>query len=255
MISYRNNKIDFMGINVDVFDTEGLHNRIIEFLEDDKKQKIMYVNAHCMLVAKRDPVYRKILNNADLVYADGAGVVMGARMLGHSFPNRSTGADFMFNFCRSFAERNIRIYLIGCFPGIAQAAEANLVKTIPTLKIVGTQHGYFVPEDTDKIIENINSKKPHILLVGMGVPYQEKWIEENFDKIDASVIWSIGGLFNFLSGRVKRGPPWLLDHGFEWLCRFCVEPKRLWKRYLIGNALFLCYVLRHKFLSHSTKPD
>jgi len=241
------NTINFMGVNIDVVATEELYSRIVECAVDSKTHKVMYVNADCILIAQKDAAYRKILNRADLVYADGMSIVWGARLLGKYLPGRSTAADFMMQFCREFAEKGLGIYLLGARPGVVEAAGVKLKQAIPELKIVGTRHGYFQHEENEKIIDQINRATPHILLIGLGAPYQEKWIDRNFNRINVPVIWGVGGLFDFLSGRLKRGPQFLLDNGFEWFCRLCVEPSRLWKRYLIGNLLFMWYVLRWKF--------
>jgi N-acetylglucosaminyldiphosphoundecaprenol N-acetyl-beta-D-mannosaminyltransferase len=207
----------------------------------------MYVNADCMLLANKDKKYRKILNGADLVYADGVGVVYAAKLWGHSLPGRSTAADFMPDFCCTFAERGLRLFFLGAPDGVAEKAAEKLRQQIPNLNIVGTHHGYFSPAQSGEIISRINATKPDIVVVGFGAPYQEVWIHDNAHLFDTTVLWGVGGLFDFLSGRIKRGPQWLLDHGFEWLCRLLVEPRRLWRRYLLGNTKFVLYVLGRRF--------
>jgi N-acetylglucosaminyldiphosphoundecaprenol N-acetyl-beta-D-mannosaminyltransferase len=242
--------IDFLGVKIDVIDTKGICERVIEFALGNKPRKVMYVNADCMLISMKDKVYRQILNNADLVYPDGIGVVWGARLWGYRLPGRSTGADFFPHFCKEFAKHHLRLYLLGSREGIAEKAVENLLKIAPDLQIVGTQHGYFKKEATNQIIKSINAAMPHVLVVGLGAPYQEKWIEENSRELDVPVLWGVGGLFDFISGRTWRGPQWLLDHGFEWLCRLIAEPRRLWRRYIIGNAKFVLCLLWYRFIAH-----
>ena len=238
--------ITLLGVGVDLLDTNGLCDRVMNFALGGKTRKIMYVNTDCMLLSLKDKGYRKILNNADLVYADGIGVVWGARLWGHRLPGRSTGADFIPNFCKVFASHGLRLYLLGGKEGVAKEAAVRLTKKVPSLRVVGTQNGYFMPGDNRRIIENIRAVSPHILLVGFGAPFQERWIEENGESLQIPVIWGVGGLFDFLSGSTKRGPKLLLDNGFEWLCRLVVEPGRLWRRYLIGNTKFALYLIWHK---------
>lgn len=245
--------INFMGVNIDAVDTKGLHRKIIEFAQDGKPHRVMYVNADCMLIAQKDDEYRKILNNAHLVYTDGMSIVWGARILGKHLPGRSTAADFMPRFCKDFAKRGFGIYLLGAKSGVAEAAGEKLRRNNPELQILGTCHGYFQHHETARIIGEINRAKPHILLVGLGAPHQEKWIERNSEFIDVPIVWAVGGLFDFMSGRLRRGPQWLLDNGFEWLCRLCAEPRRLWKRYLIGNMLFMWYVFDWNLLRKEGK--
>lgn len=241
--------IEFLGVNVDVLDTEGLCERVLDFAQQDTPRKVMYVNADCMLLARKDGAYRDILNRADLVYADGVGVVWGAKLWGHRLPGRATAADFMPEFCRRFAGLGLRIYLLGAKEGVARKAKERLLEQVPDLEVAGVHHGYFSMEETTRIIEEVNAARPHVLLVGFGAPYQERWIEENSSQLEVPVIWGVGGLFDFISGRTKRGPKWLLDHGFEWLCRLVAEPRRLWRRYLVGNSKFVLYILWHRFIA------
>ena len=239
--------VSFLGVNVDTVDTKELCERTTTFAMSDKQHTVMYVNTDCRLLALKDKSYRKILNGADLVYADGIGVVWGARLWGHRLPGRSTGADFIPSFCELFARHGIKIYLLGGKEGGAKKAATRLIKKVPGLRIVGTQNGYFTPADNKQIIEDIRAASPHILLVGFGAPYQERWIEENAKNLQVPLVWGVGGLFDFLSGSTKRGPKLLLDNGFEWLCRLVVEPGRLWRRYLIGNTKFALYLIWHRF--------
>ncbi len=239
-------KINILGNSISQLDTEALYQKIIQFVLTKRFYKVMYVNAYCMIVAERDIAYRDILNRADLVYADGISLVWTARLIGSDLPCRLTAADFMPGFFRRFSQEGIRVYMLGARPGVAEKAARRLRRENPGLQIVGTHHGYFEPSESEKIIAHINQAAPDIVMVGMGVPYQEKWIEAHSDQINASVIWGVGALFDFLSGTLPRGPQWLLDGGFEWLCRLISEPRRLWRRYLLGNCLFMWHVMRWK---------
>lgn len=241
--------INFLGIPVDVLDTRALCGQITSLALKGRKQKVMYVNTDCMLLSFKDNSYRQILKKADLVYADGVGVVWGARLWGHHLPGRSTGADFFPVFCSEFAKHGLRIFLLGGREGTAEEAAVNLIKKNPGLQIVGTHHGFFKIEETQKIIDAVNAANPHILVVGFGAPLQEKWIDNNASRLNANVLWGVGGLFDFISGRMWRGPQWLLDNGFEWLCRLIAEPQRLWRRYLVGNSKFILYLLWYRFIA------
>jgi len=247
--------IDFLGVKIDVLDTQGLLEQAVSLVQSETPQKIMYVNTDCMLLALKNQTYKQVLNNADLVYADGIGVVWGARIWGELLPGRSTGADFMPVFCETFGKLGLRIYLLGAKEGVAADAAERLQQRVSGLQIVGTQHGYFSPQESGAIIDQINRSKPHILLVGMGAPRQELWINEHLSELKTPVVWGVGGLFDFLSGRTRRGPRWLLDNGFEWLCRLLVEPRRLWRRYLIGNSMFIMTVLWHRFFGGKKRND
>jgi len=253
--SKKRNVIDFLGVKIDVLDTKGLLEQTVVLSHAETPQKVMYVNTDCMLLALKNEQYKQALNNADLVYADGIGVVWGARIMGDHLPGRSTGADFMPVFCDTFGRLGLRIYLLGAKPGVAEEAAERLCRRVPELQVVGTHHGYFSPSESDGLIERINKANPHILLVGMGAPRQELWISEHLTKLKTPVVWGVGGLFDFLSGRTRRGPQWLLDNGFEWLCRLLVEPGRLWRRYLVGNTKFVLIVLWRHFFGGKKRND
>ena len=241
----RRNTVEFLGVKIDNVDTGQLLERILFFASTPHRQrKVMYVNADCMVLAQKNPRYMDVLNGADLVYPDGAGVVLGARLLGLRLAGRSTAADFMPEFAKHFARAGLRLFLLGARPGVAKAAAKALKSQAPNLLIAGTHHGYFKKEETRGVIQQINASKADILLVGFGAPFQEFWIEENAGQLTPTILWGVGGLFDFLSGRTPRGPRWMLDHGLEWLCRLAVEPRRLWRRYLIGNLLFLWITLK-----------
>lgn len=245
--------IDFLGITVDVVDTEGLFNRIVDFVEARTPRKVTYLNAHCTVMAMNDPVYKGNLNNHDLVYADGQGVVWASKLIGPGLPCRSTGADFLPRFCERFAEKKIRLFFLGAEPGVADSAAKRLEEKIPALSVVGTHHGYLDGIDDARLVAEINEAKPDILIVGMGVPLQENWVEKNFSSLDIPVVWSVGALFNFISGDLARGPRFLVDHGFEWLCRLFIEPRRLWRRFIFGNMKFIYYVVSHKLSSKRSR--
>jgi N-acetylglucosaminyldiphosphoundecaprenol N-acetyl-beta-D-mannosaminyltransferase len=207
----------------------------------------MYANVHVLNTAWRDPELQAILRQADIVYCDGAGVVLGARVLGHSLPERMTGADWVYPFCERSAAAGLRLYFLGSAPGVAEQAAARLRERYPGLRIVGAHHGYVQgPDQSAAVIADISRLSPDVLLVGMGTPLQEKWIAAHRSALDVPVCWAVGALFDYVAGVVPRGPRWMLDHGLEWLYRLWWEPRRLGGRYLIGNPLFLFRVLRQK---------
>lgn len=238
--------ITLLGIKIDRLDLEGLLKRAEEFLNSGQRFKVMYVNIHCINTAFKDLKYKKVINSADLVYCDGAGVVMGSRILGLNLFQRMTGADWIYNLCEVCSSKGYSIYLLGAEPTIAEKARDKLISQFPKLKIAGTFHGYFEENYNDHLIEKINSAKPDILLVGMGSPKQEKWINENFGKLNANIVWGVGALMDFVTGKVSRAPEWMLDNGLEWLHRLIVEPRRLWRRYVLGNPIFFFRILKEK---------
>ena len=181
---------------------------------------------------------------ADLVTADGAGLVWASRQLGHPLPERVTGIDLMGRLCQRSADRRYRVFLLGSRPGIAQEAATVLHRRHPGLSIAGAQHGYFTDRDTNRIVRDVNDAQPDLLFVGMGVPRQEIWMCRHGPELNASVVMGVGGSFDVLAGHVRRAPLGWQALGLEWLWRAMLEPRRLWRARLIPP--FMARILRDR---------
>jgi N-acetylglucosaminyldiphosphoundecaprenol N-acetyl-beta-D-mannosaminyltransferase len=205
----------------------------------------MYVNAHVVNQSRDLPELADALRAADLVYCDGYGVRLAAKTLDRPVPHRMTGADWVWGLAALCELTGDSLYLLGSDPAVARQAAARLQRWYPRLKIAGSHHGYsqFESPQNDRVIEDINARGASIVLVGMGTPRQELWIDRYAHRVDADVLWSVGALFDYLAGRVPRAPGWLADNGLEWIFRLAVEPHRMWRRYLLGNPAFLARVL------------
>jgi N-acetylglucosaminyldiphosphoundecaprenol N-acetyl-beta-D-mannosaminyltransferase len=148
------------------------------------------------------------------------------------------------------AAQGFSLYFLGGRPSVAREAARRLIESYPDLKIAGVRHGYFDHSagstQNEAVVAEINAAAPDILLVGLGMPLQERWLMENRERIGAGVVLTGGAVFDYVSGGLRRGPRLLTDNGFEWLARLFVEPRRLWRRYLVGNPLFLLRVLKQR---------
>ena len=140
---------------------------------------------------------------------------------------------------------DIGIYLLGARPGVCEDMVAKLATEFPNLTVSGYHHGYITPEEEATVLDGINRSGAGILLVAMGVPGQELWIDRNYDKLEIPVPMGVGGLFDFMSGRMPRAPLWMREIGMEWAYRLYQEPRRMWRRYIIGNVVFLWYLMRY----------
>lgn len=248
-------KIDIFGVKVDNLTIEELKEDIIDFATSEVPKTIMYANANSINIAQKNREYKNIINTADIVYPDGQGVVWASRVFGNYLKERMTAADFFYQLCRKIAKKEIKLYLLGSQPGITEEVKKRLAQTFPLLNIVGTYHGYFDKEEEEGIIDTINNCRPNILLVGMGTPKQEEWIYYNRYRLNVSLCWAVGGLFDFISGKIKRAPLWMVHCHLEWLYRLCQEPKRLWRRYLIGNLIFVFLILKEFLKNLYTKKS
>jgi len=237
-------KIDFLGIGINELNVEEFLRCILQYAVFEKRKFVTYLNAHCFNLAIKDKKYRQILSVSDIVYPDGISIVWAARILGYSLPERVNAADFFGRFCRETQDRKISLYLLGGSENTIKKAIERLKANYPRLKVHGSYNGYFSENEEIKIIEEINRQRPHILLLGLGAGRQEKWVFRNLNKLDVNVVWAVGGLFNLLSGELKRAPRWMIKAGLEWLYRLIQQPNKLWRRYLIGNTIFIFLVFR-----------
>jgi N-acetylglucosaminyldiphosphoundecaprenol N-acetyl-beta-D-mannosaminyltransferase len=208
-------------------------------------RRVMYVNAHVLNRSREIPSLRAALEQADLVYCDGYGVRLAAKALEVEIPHRMTGADWIWGLAALCEAAGQSIYLLGSEPGVTAEAARRLNHWYPRLEISGTHHGFFdigSPHD-DRVVEDINARRPDIVLVGMGTPKQELWVQHNSARLETDVLWTVGALFDYVSGRVPRAPGWLADNGLEWIFRLAIEPQRMWRRYLLGNPVFISRVM------------
>ncbi len=240
-------RVDVLGVGVDPFPLTELLDRVQAFVVDGgRKRVVLYANVHVLDQGYGDGELRRIINRADLVYVDGAGVRLAAALLGRWLPRRMTGADWIHDLCARAASEGTRLYFAAGRPGVSERAKTILEGDHPGLRVVGTHHGYLSedPAANESALDDMERAQPDIVLVGMGTPLQERWIRDNRDRIGAPVVWGVGALFDFVTGEVRRGPRWMLDHHMEWAARLLVEPARLWRRYLVGNPLFFARVVR-----------
>lgn len=226
------------GIPIDALSTKALILRIAELVAAGGVHLVCYLNADGANRAAFDRAYRRILQRASLVYADGMGVVWASRLTRQHLPQRITLGDLLPDVCHMAARRGLRLFLLGGPPGLAAQTAKRLQEQCPELKIAGTHHGYFLPAQDREVIELINQQHPDILLVGMGVPKQEKWLWRHRQDLDVPVLWGVGAAFEYHAGVTRRAPIWMCRCGLEWCFRLLLEPRRLWRRYLVGNALF-----------------
>ncbi len=204
-----------------------------------EKALLAFVNPDCLNIAYTHDRYRAVLQQAARVLPDGIGVKIGCRMRGVGLAANVNGTDLFPRLCERAARDGFSLFLLGARPGIAELVAENMQARYPGLMIAGIQHGYFGTDEEDAIIARINASGAGVLLVAFGVPRQELWLAEHHDVLTPPVRMGVGGLFDFYSGRIPRAPLWLREIGLEWVWRLIQEPGRMWRRYILGNPLFL----------------
>jgi N-acetylglucosaminyldiphosphoundecaprenol N-acetyl-beta-D-mannosaminyltransferase len=209
--------------------------------------KVAYLNAWTTVMAANQPTFaRRLRDDMEVVYADGMGVVWGARFLGISIPERINAADFILEFLLQCAQKNLKIFLFGGRDGVASKAATQWQCCNPALQIVGTAAGYGI--EGGEVARQVRAAGADIVLVGLGSPLQEDWAATHGHQCGARVVWCIGAMMDYHSGSTARAPVWMRKMGLEWLFRLLVEPRRLWKRYLLGNLRFLQVVITRRTL-------
>ena len=242
-----------LGVRVDPITVEELNQYIASVVTQNEKALVLNVNVHCLNLAQEISWLTTFLNSAEIVFCDGAGVRLGARLLGYDLPERITYAEWMWQLAAYAEKEHISFFFLGGRPGTPEKAAIKLVERFPNLMIKGCHHGYFnktkeSPENI-AVVELINSSRADILVTGFGMPIQERWLMENWDQINANVALTGGAVFDYVSGDLRRAPSWMTGNGLEWLGRLLIEPHRLWKRYLLGNPLFLLRIIRQRIMS------
>lgn len=234
-------------LEIDVTDRSESHHVIQEALasEQGRLSTMYFLNAHCFNVSLADSDYNQALNRADILLNDGIGISIGARLLGFRFPDNLNGTDLIPESLNIAASLNKKAYLLGATEEVISDAATNFREKIPSLNICGYHSGFF--DDDDKIVQHILDSGTDILIVGMGVPRQEKWLERNRNRLKGVKLAIAGGaIFDFTANRVVRAPVWVQKIGMEWLFRLAQEPTRLFHRYVVGNVTFLLHVITNR---------
>lgn len=243
----RYKKIKFMGIYIDALDMNQSLARIEQIIRKRIPVQHVVVNAAKIVMLNSNRKLRDIINSCGMVNADGQAVVWAARLLGKHLPERVTGIDLMYNIIKMAYEKGFSIYFLGAKQKVVEVVVSKFSLEYPGLKIAGYRNGYFTDEDNNKIIDEIKNSHADILFVAFSSPKKEYWLAENIDKLNVPFCMGVGGSFDVVAGLTKRAPLWMQRAGLEWFYRFIQEPKRMWKRYFMGNIKFAILVIKEIF--------
>jgi N-acetylglucosaminyldiphosphoundecaprenol N-acetyl-beta-D-mannosaminyltransferase len=247
-VNGRREPVVVLGVPIDPLTVPELHERLLHFVRGGARATVLHANVHAINLAQRFPWFGDRLRAADLVFCDGHGVMLGARLLGQHLPERITYAEWMWRLAAFCETHGLSLYFLGAGDGVAAQAAHRLRARHPRLRITGTHHGYFdmsaASRDSEQVIGGINASGADIVVVGFGMPLQEDWVGRHRAEVAAPVVLTGGAVFDYVSGTLRRPPRWMTTRGLEWLGRLLIEPRRLWTRYIVGNPLFIARVLR-----------
>lgn len=220
-------KVNILGVNVDMVNITEAADIIMEFLSEDKFHSVFTPNSEIIMRAYKDAEFCSLLNSASLLTADGIGVVYASKILKKPIKERAAGYDIACRVLEKMNAAGHKLFLFGGKPGVAEEAKENLLKKYPSLNVVGMRNGYFKEEDEKEIVDEINASGADMLFVCLGAPKQEQWINRHKDELNVRVAMGIGGSLDVFAGRVERAPEFFCKTGLEWFYRLCKEPWRI----------------------------
>lgn len=201
--------------------------------------QVAFVNAHNLNVACEHAEYARALRSVDYVLPDGIGVKLAARMKGHALRHNLNGTDLFAPLMSALGELHAGVFVLGAEPAVLARAIAAIERDHPGVRVLGSRDGYFDRTDEPALREAINASGADVVIVGMGTPRQELWMARNVGQLRVGAVLCLGGLLDFLGGKNARAPMWMRQAGLEWIYRIVQEPRRMWRRYVVGNPKFL----------------
>lgn len=206
------------------------------------------------VMAERDSELRRIVDSAELVTPDSAGILWACRRMGRPLPERVSGVEIVERLCAASAEKGYRLYFLGAAPGVAENAAARMQTRYPGCRIIGTRDGYFREGEDAAVVREIAAARPDVLCVAMGIPKQEKWIARHRTALGVPVLIGVGGTFDVFSGKVKRAPHWMQQLNLEWLYRFARNPRKIRKVMTLPRFVWMTLRARNQ-ATLSTDPQ
>ncbi|MEK7818766.1 MAG: WecB/TagA/CpsF family glycosyltransferase [Bacteroidota bacterium] len=242
-----NNRITIGNFPIDTLVANEILSEISKSISSNTQLTITYGEFNQVVQTSRKPEIVNYFSSSDIIMYCGFGIYKAGRFLfgKNVFRTRQVGIDFYYDILKLANENKWKIFFLGSNDSVLNDLIIKIENRFPNLVIAGTQNGYFT--SNDEVISKINSSNPDLIFVGMSTPKQEEWIYENKNKVNAKILLSVGNGINVLSGNYFRPNKFIIKIGFEWFFRLLREPKRLWKRYLIGIPMFFFIILKQKY--------
>jgi len=240
-------RIHILGSNVDVLTMDESIVNIKQLIERRQCTQHIVVNASKINLMNNDKKLRDIVNNCPLINADGQSIVWAAKILGEPLNERVTGIDLFLKLVEIAEKEGYKLYFFGAKQEVVERLVSIFSVKYPSLKIVGYKNGYFKEEESEEIAKEIKNSGADILFVAFSSPKKEFWINKYMPIMQVPFAMGVGGSFDVVTGVTNRAPIWMQRHGLEWLYRFIQEPRRMWRRYIIGNLKFIKLLYKEKF--------
>jgi N-acetylglucosaminyldiphosphoundecaprenol N-acetyl-beta-D-mannosaminyltransferase len=235
------NRYNFASINIDAITEKEAIEKVKQYISQGNYHYQVSVNVAKLVYAQKDKKLKRAINNADIINADGMPIYIITKFFSGKKLSRMGGLDYMEGISNN--DNNYRYYFWGARQDVLEEVISHY-KSKFNINIVGHRNGYYDKNDLDDIIENINSLKIDVLFLALGTPLKEYLLYELKDRLQVKFAVGVGGAFDFVAGKTKRAPVWMQNIGLEWFFRLIQEPKRMWKRYLVTNTLFIYYVVK-----------
>lgn len=239
-------RADILGVGVDPIDLATAVERIGTWIDGGTGGYVCAANVYTVIISRKQERFRRVVNQAAMVTPDGMPLVWLSRRQGFPATGRVYGPDLLLAVCAESVSRGWRHFFYGGAEGVADLLARRLTERFPGLAVAGAWSPPFRPlaaEERAQVVDRIRSSGAHVVWVGLGTPKQERWMAEVVDELPATTLIGVGAAFDFHAGLKPQAPRWMQRSGLEWLFRLCTEPRRLWRRYLLGNPYFIGMLL------------
>lgn len=242
------NRYKIMNTYVNAINMQQTIDYVEKIIAEGNPTQHVVINASKINLMEDDSKLAQIVNSCPLINADGASVVWAAKRLGIPLKERVTGCDLFQKLMAVSEKKGYKVFLFGAKEEVVTKVKAIYEQQYPNIQIVGYRNGYFTEKDEPQIVKQMRDSGADMMFVAFSSPKKEYWVSKYLNEINIPFVMGVGGSFDIVAGVTKRAPIWFQEHGLEWLYRFVQEPRRMWKRYIIGNARFVALAYKYKFI-------
>lgn len=242
------NRYKIMNTYVNAINMQQTIDYVEKIIAEGNPTQHVVINASKINLMEDDSKLAQIVNSCPLINADGASVVWAAKRLGIPLKERVTGCDLFQKLMAVSEKKGYKVFLFGAKEEVVTKVKAIYEQQYPNIQIVGYRNGYFTEKDEPQIVKQMRDSEADMMFVAFSSPKKEYWVSKYLNEINIPFVMGVGGSFDIVAGVTKRAPIWFQEHGLEWFYRFVQEPRRMWKRYIIGNARFVALTYKYKFI-------